>query len=281
MALCSMKELVRSAQKDRKAVGAFNVGNMEILIGAIRAAEEANTPIILQLAEKRLKHSPLELMAPMIVNAAKHAKVDVAVQLDHGCSEKIIRQAIEYGFTSVMYDGSDKTLAENIRCTRQVLAEAAAHGVNVEAEIGVLGGSEGGGEKDALCTRPQDAKAFMEEVACDALAVAIGNAHGHYHGEPHLHFDVLEQIHRIIPTPLVLHGGSGISAQDFRRTIDCGVCKINIATALFDAFVEGSRSYVDSGAQELNYFSLNEAAVASVYEAVRRHIKIFNNREEL
>ena len=276
-----MKTLVEDAQRDHRAVGAFNIGNMEILIGTVKAAEETNTPIIIQLAEKRLQHSPLDLVAPMMVSAAKHAKVPIAVQLDHGCTINVIRQSIAYGFTSVMFDGSELSLAENIKQTREVVNVASKSGVNVEAELGSIGGSEGGSEKAVVCTRPEDVLEFTSDVSCDALAIAIGNAHGHYSGEPHLQFDVLEKVHSLVSLPLVLHGGSGISAQDFRHAIDLGICKINIATASFDAFVEGARDYINQNGQNVNYFGLNEVAIATVYQKVKQHIRIFNNKERL
>ena len=280
MALCSMKELLDQAEKQNAAVGSFSVGNMEMVLGAVRAAEEMNTPIILQIAEVRLKHAPLELMAPMMIAAAKRAKVDVAVHFDHGLTPAVIRQALELGFTSVMYDGSHKPLAENIAGTKEMVELASRYGACVEAELGMIGKDEAGNVcGEAIYTDPKDAVTFAREAPVTALAVAIGNAHGHYDGKPQLRFDILEQIHETVGLPLVLHGGSGISAAEFRRCIDLGVRKINIATANFDAFPMGAKQYFEQTGK-YNFFSLSDSVTEGMYENVKEHIQIFKNRDE-
>ena len=195
MALVPMKKLLDNAEKNNIAVGAFSVGNMEMVMGAIWAAEELNTPIILQIAECRLKNSPLELMGPMMISAAKNSKVDIAVHLDHGLRIETVRKALEMGFTSVMFDGSTLPIEENIRAVKQVREMADSFGATVEAELGVVGGNEGeGAAHEILCTNPDDAKLFCDETGVDALAVAIGNAHGNYPVLPNLRFDVLDDI---------------------------------------------------------------------------------------
>jgi fructose-bisphosphate aldolase class II len=276
MGLCPMKNLLLDARADGRAVGAFNVGSMEMLMGVVAAAEEANIPIVLQIAEKRLRHSPLYLMGPMMVSAARTAKVDVAVQLDHGVSMDVIRAAIELGFTSVMFDGSSLAVRENILRTSELAAWLADKGINLEAEIGVLGGSEGGPERQAVYTDPDEAALMAEKSGCNALAVAIGNAHGHYKGRPKLNFEVLEKIRARTDIPLVLHGGSGIPPEDFKKAIHIGICKINIGTANFDATAIGAREYL-SQQEEPDYFGMNEAITDSVRKATAEHIKIFNN----
>ena len=279
--VCPMKNLLLDARADGRAAGAFNVGSMEMLMGVMAAAAEANTPIVLQIAEKRLRHSPLHLMGPMMVSAARAAKIDVAVQLDHGESIDLIRQAVEMGFSSVMFDGSGLPLRENIRRTSELAAWLADKGVNLEAEIGVLGGSEGGGEKRAVYTDTEEAALMAEKSCCDALAVAIGNAHGHYQGKPKLNFDVLEKIRFLTDIPLVLHGGSGIPPEDFGKVISIGICKINIATANFDATVSGAREYLNlvlADRKDPDYFGMNESIVDAVRRITAAHINIFNNR---
>ena len=278
MSLVSMKSLLRLADENDRAVGAFSVGNMEMVMGAVKAAEELNTPIILQIAEKRLKNSPLPLMAPMMVSAAKHAKVDVAVHLDHGLTMECVKEALSYGFTSVMLDGSLLPFAENIALTKGVVAAAAAYGATVEAELGVVGGNEGDTEEHKItCTDPAMAKTFCEETGIDALAVAIGNAHGNYPVSPELRFDVLEEIDKTVDIPLVLHGGTGISDEQFRRAISLGIRKINIATASFDCLAKKAKVYCDS-VDSPDYFTLSAEMVNGVYENVKRHINVFNNR---
>ena len=276
MALVKMKPLLEAAEQDKRAVGAFSVGNMEMVMGAVKAAEELNTPIILQIAEKRLQNSPLELMAPMMVSAAKHAKVDIAVHLDHGLSLGCVRAALDYGFTSVMMDCSLLPLEENIEKTKEVVALAAETGATVEAELGVVGGNEGDtAEHKILCTDPAVAKAFVEKTGVDALAVAIGNAHGNYPVLPELRFDILEAIDRATDIPLVLHGGTGITDGMFRRAVSLGIRKINIATASFDALAKASKAFCAS-METPDYFGLSEANAAAVYENVKRHILVFN-----
>lgn len=277
MAICSFSTLLREAEQKNCAIGAFNVGSMEMLMGVLAAAEETRTPVILQIAEKRLRHSPLELMGPMMVSAARAAKVPVAVHLDHGSTPAVLRQAMDMGFTSVMFDGSALPLAENVAQTRALADEAHARGVEVEAEIGVLGGSEGGPERRSVCTDPEEAEKLAKESGCDALAVAIGNAHGHYKGVPKLRFDVLEDIRARVGVPLVLHGGTGIPAEDFRRAISLGVRKINIATANFDALTAGAARLLHER-EDADYFALNEAMVQGVKENALRHLSIFQNR---
>lgn len=275
MALVTMKSLLEQARENHRGVGAFSVGNMEMVKGAVQAAEELNTPIILQIAEVRLKHSPLALMGPMMVQAAREAKVDIAVHLDHGLTIETVKKALELGFTSVMFDSSTYPFEENIRRTKEVVALAREYGATVEAELGLVGGSEDGScDHGIRCTNPDDAKVFCEQTGIDALAVAIGNAHGNYPVAPKLAFDVLDEIHRKTDIPLVLHGGSGITDEDFQKAISLGIVKVNIATASFNRLTKRAEEYLKSGGAH-NYFSLNEAMVLGTYENVKHHIEVF------
>lgn len=276
MALVKMKQLLLQAQKENRGCGAFSVGNMEMVKGAIRAAEELNTPIILQIAEVRLKHSPLHLMGPMMVQAAKEAKVDVAVHLDHGLTMPVVEKALELGFTSVMLDASTLPFEENMERVKQVVRLAAGYGATVEAELGLVGGSEDGSTDHGIrCTDPEDAAIYARETGIDALAVAIGNAHGNYPVAPHLAFDVLEEIHQRVDIPLVLHGGSGITDRDFQRAISLGIRKVNIATASFNSLTAHAKDYFQSEGKH-DFFGLNEAMEQGTYENVKRHILVFN-----
>lgn len=276
MSLVPMKTLLAKAEERNIAVGAFSVGNMEMVMGAVAAAEELNTPIILQIAEVRLKNSPFELMGPMMISAAENSKVPIAVHLDHGLKFETVQKALELGFTSVMFDGSLLPLEKNIREVKRVCEEADKYGATVEAELGVVGGNEGEGKQhEILCTNPNDAKIFCDETGVDALAVAIGNAHGNYPVLPSLRFDVLDDINKTVDTPLVLHGGSGITDEMFRQSIMLGIRKINIATASFNALASFSKNYCDAH-ETANYFDLSKAQAEGVYENVKRHIKIFS-----
>lgn len=275
--LVNMKELLQAAQSGNYAVGSFSVANMEMVLGALQAAEELNAPLILQIAEVRLKQSPLSLIGPLMVAAAEQSLLPVAVHFDHGKTKEKITEALDLGFTSVMFDGSHLDLEENIRETQQIISIASEYGAAVEAEIGCVGGSEDGSEEIAMhCTRPQDAVHFAQETGCDALAVAIGNAHGNYKAAPDLRFDILEEIDRLVDVPLVLHGGTGIRDEDFVRCARTGIRKINIATATFDTVEQTVRA----GYRENRiggYYDLQAAEVRGAYENVKRHICIFGS----
>lgn len=276
MALVKMKDLLKRAEEKNIGCGAFSVGNMEMVKGAIRAAEELNTPIILQIAEVRLKNSPLHLMGPMMVQAAKEAKVDVAVHLDHGLTFETVDKALELGFTSVMLDASTLPFEENIARVKAVVEKARKYGATVEAELGLVGGSEDGScDHGIRFTDPDDAVVYARETGIDALAVAIGNAHGNYPVAPTLAFDVLEKIHEKVDIPLVLHGGSGITDKDFQKAISLGIRKVNIATASFNSLTAHVEKYMES-TDKHNFFDLNEAMVQGTYENVKRHILVFN-----
>lgn len=274
MALVTLKELITRADANKIAVGAFSVGNMEMILGAIKAAEEMNTPIIIQIAEVRLPTSPLEIIGPMMVAAAENSFVDVCVHLDHGLKYETICKALEIGFSSVMIDGSLFSLEENIALTRKVVETAHEYGASVEAELGVVGGNEGGGKGHEIkYTDPAIADKFCKETGVDALAVAIGNAHGHYSVAPELRLDVLKEIDNSCDTPLVLHGGTGITPEIFQECIRNGICKVNIATASFDAVVRGAKNSIDDNG---NYFKMSQSIADEVCENIKKHIRIFN-----
>ena len=278
MALVKMKDLLKRAEEKNIGCGAFSVGNMEMVKGVIRAAEELETPIILQIAEVRLKNSPLHLMGPMMVQAAKEAKVDVAVHLDHGLTFETVDKALDLGFTSVMLDASTLPFEENIAKVKTVVEKAQKYGATVEAELGLVGGSEDGScDHGIRCTDPDDAVVYARETGIDALAVAIGNAHGNYPVAPTLAFDVLKKIHEKVDIPLVLHGGSGITDKDFQRAISLGIRKVNIATASFNSLTAHVEKYMAS-TDKHNFFDLNEAMVQGTYENVKRHILVFNEQ---
>lgn len=279
--LVTLKELLGIAEAENKAIGSFTCPNMEIVMGTIRAAEETGSPIIIQIAEGRLKHTPLNMIGPLMVQAAKDSSVKIAVHLDHGLTVGKTQEALGYGFTSVMFDGSHYSLQENIDKTNEVAALARAAGASVEAELGTIGGKEAT-ERDEVSkyTNVEEARTFAEQADIDALAVAIGNAHGHYKGKPELNFERLAELQKAVKVPLVLHGGSGISDEDFRRAISLGIRKINIATASMDAAISWSGRYMAEPGEH-DYYHFNEAMVQGVYENVKHCIKVFNNKEPL
>ena len=275
--LVNMKELLSDAEKGNYAVGSFSVANMEMVLGVLKAAKELNAPVILQIAEVRLKQSPLEIIGPLMVAAAKDASTPVAVHFDHGKTFEKISQALDIGFTSVMFDGSHLPLDENISQTKRVIEKAKEFGAAVEAEIGCVGGSEDGSEDIAInCTKPEDAVKFEKETGVDALAIAIGNAHGNYKSTPKLRFDILEEVDSLTTTPLVLHGGTGITPEDFVKCSKCGIKKINIATATFD-MVENTVHNCYNNDSINGYYDLQAAEVEGAYQNAKRHILIFGS----
>lgn len=275
MPLANMKDLLEAAEKGGYGVGAFGVADMEMVIGAVKAAEDLRSPLILQIAQVRLPWSPLELMAPMMIAAAKKARVPVAVHLDHGLDIETVEKALKLGFTSVMIDGSMLPLEDNIRLVQQVRKLADAWGASVEAEIGQLGRSEDGKESRMLVSHPDEAARMCGAVKLDALAVSIGNAHGRYKQEPHLDFELLEALRRAAPVPLVLHGGSGISGNDFGICVKQGIRKINIATAGFEAVWEAAGRCQENG--EGDYFKMSRQMAEAAGEIVKRHIRYFGS----
>ena len=275
MSLVSLKDLITKADEKGVAVGAFSVGNMEMVLGAIRAAEELDTPIILQIAEVRLPTSPLSIFGPLMVAAAENSKVDICVHFDHGLNYKTVLQALDLGFSSVMLDGSLLSYEDNIALTKKVVEAAREYGASVEAELGVVGGNEGGGKSHQIqCTDPELANDFCKRTGIDALAVAIGNAHGNYPVAPELRLDVLKEIDANCDTPLVLHGGTGITPEIFQECIRNGVRKVNIATASFDAVAKAAKNATE--VDKPSYFNLSQSMADAVYENVKKHIKIFN-----
>ena len=278
--LVNMKELLKDAQDGNYAVGSFSVANMEMVLGVLKAARELSAPVILQIAEVRLKQSPLEIIGPLMVAAAENADTPVAVHFDHGKTEEKIKQALDLGFTSVMFDGSHLPLDENIATTKRIIDIAGKYNASVEAEIGCVGGSEDGSEDIAInCTKPQDAVRFEAETGVDALAIAIGNAHGNYKDVPKLRFDILQKVNEMTNTPLVLHGGTGISPDDFVKCSKNGIKKINIATATFDCVEQSVRQAYEQ--DDINgYYDLHLAEIDGAYQNAKKHIMIFGSNNK-
>ena len=247
MPLTTTTELLRRAQQGGYAVGAFNVENMEMMQAVIEAAEAAHAPVILQTTPSTLRYAPPELFQAMAARLAGQAAAPVALHLDHGNSFELARRAIDAGYTSVMIDASQKPWEDNVRLTRQVTETAAAFGVPVEAELGTVGGKEDdlSAEGDAY-TDPQQARQFVEETGVSSLAVAIGTAHGVYHGVPRLDVDRLRRIRAAVAAPLVLHGASGLSDDSVRECIRAGICKVNFATELRLAYTRAVRELLQA-----------------------------------
>ena len=275
--LVSLKEILRDAYAGGYAVGAFNCLSLENVLGAVQAAEELRSPIILQVAEVQFPYAPLELMAPQFLQVAKAASVPVAVHLDHGQSFETCARAIRLGFGSVMIDGSGYPFEENVRLTREVSRMAKAFGVDVEAELGKVG--DAGTDTADVFTDVEEAVRYVERTGIDALAVAIGNLHGKYVATPRLNIQRLVEIRQRVDMPLVLHGGSGTSEEDFKSCIHNGISKINVATAIQLGVTDKVRQYLDTASQP-NYIEMKHVIVEASNDVVQAHMMLFesNNR---
>lgn len=240
MPIVTLKEILQDADKKKYGVGMFDVHNLEMVNAAIQAAEEEHSPIILALAEV---HAPtfreIDDISNIMVHGAKRAKVPVAVHFDHAASLDNMIRVMHNGFSSVMYDGSVLPYEENVRNSREAVRFAKIFGASVEAELGHVGGGEGGTDDgaDMMYTEPEQAAEFVESTGVDCLAVSIGTVHGVYKAKPKLDINRLRQIKSRVSVPLVLHGGSGLSDQDFRNCIDGGISKVNIYTEIVQTAV--------------------------------------------
>lgn len=238
MSLVTLKELLTDATQKKYGIPCLLGGNLEMVLGPIKAAEEVGAPLILCFNQSVTPTVPMEYGMPMIVDAAKRARVPIATTLDHGQSLEAVVQAIHLGSSSVMFDGSNLPYEENVRQTKEIIRIAHAVGVSVEAELGHVGGSsieigiDYGNDGEVFLTDPQMAVDFVEKTDVDALAIAFGNVHGVYRGDPKLDLPRVQQIHQMVDVPLVMHGASGLTDDDYPRIIDSGISKINYYTAM-------------------------------------------------
>lgn len=233
--LASLKEVIEEGKKRKIAVGAFNTPNLECLLAVLGAAEKLEVPVIISHAQLHESVAPLDKVGPVMIELAKRSKTKVCVHLDHGEDFEYCKKAIALGFTSVMIDCSAKPYEENVKDTRAVVDYAHAHGVDVEAELGRLpnreGGAGGGEEKpEDLYTDAELVPDYLEKTGVDALAIAFGTAHGIYKVKPVLNMDVITKVRQKTDIPLVMHGGSGISPEEYREVIRRGINKINYYT---------------------------------------------------
>ena len=273
--LVNLNEVLKKAQKGKYAVGLFNTTDTDMLQAVIEAAEESNSPVILGTAEVLLPYGELKLIAPSVIAAAKRAKVPVVVHYDHGLTFDRCIEALKLGFSSIMFDGSAKPYEQNIAETREMVKIAHAFGATVEGEIGHVG--EAAKEDNLLTdmyTTPEEAKAYLEATGVDALAVAIGSAHGVYKKKPMLNIERLKEISSAVKVPLVLHGGSGLSDDDFKNTIRNGIAKVNIFT---DLCLAGERAMKDGEEKKLGYLETRNLKVEYIKEAVKHKMTLFGS----
>ena len=273
--LVTLSEILKDANERHYAVGAFNCLSQENVMGALEAAEELRSPIILQLAEVQFPEAPMEMMAPLYLEAARRSSVPVCVHLDHGQSLETCVRAIRLGFTSVMFDGAALPFDENVAASREVTRIAKAAGVDVEAELGKVGNS--GVDTADVFTDVDEAVRFVGSTGIDALAVAIGNLHGHYVHTPQLNIQRLIEIHEACDRlPLVLHGGSGTSESDFKACIHNGICKINVATAIQRGIMKRIGERLSQKPDE-EYVPLKQVMIDASREVVAAHMRLFES----
>lgn len=272
--LVTLSEILKDANARHYAVGAFNCLSLENVMGAIQAAEELRAPIILQLAEVQFPEAPLDMMAPLYLHAAARAAVPVCVHLDHGQSLETCVRAIRLGFTSVMFDGAALPFEENVAVTSEVARIAKAAGVDVEAELGKVGDS--GVDTADVFTDVEESVRFVQATGIDALAIAIGNLHGHYVHTPQLNIGRLIEIHEANRLPLVLHGGSGTSIEDFKACIHNGICKINVATAIQRGIMKRITERLAQKPEE-GYIPLKQVMTDASRDVIADHIRLFES----
>ena len=242
MPLTTTVSMLRKAQEQGFAVGAFNVENMEMAQAIISAAEELRAPVILQTTPSTVRYAGTGMYAAMVAALAQEATVPVAMHLDHGDSFALCAQALRSGYTSVMIDGSKLPLEENIALTYKVSEMCAAVGIPVEGEIGRVGGKEDDLESDGGYTIPEEAVRFEKESGLFSMAVGVGTAHGFYKEKPQLNKELIPTLRGMLQAPMVLHGASGLSDEDVKDCIRRGICKVNFATELRAAYTEGVKA---------------------------------------
>ncbi len=283
--LITMKAILELAEAKNIAIGAFNITSLEGIQAVLQASEELNQPVILQFAPVHEAIIPMTVIGPIMLLMADRASVPVAVHLDHGDDLSVLKKALDMGFTSVMYDGSALSFEENAANTRIAVEMAGIYGASVEAEIGAMGRQEfssiGEGEEgeatEGCYTDPEQAERFVKTTGVDALACSFGTVHGLYLTEPKLDFDRISQIKSRIGLPIVMHGGSGVSDQDFRKCINNGVRKINYYTYLAKAGGMHVKEKAMESEGYVYYHDVTLWGIDAMKKDVLHTIKVFSN----
>ena len=279
--LVNLNDVLRPAREGGYAVGLFNTVNLEMARAVIAAAEELNSPVIIGTAEVLTPYGPLEDLANLLIPMAKRASVPVVVHLDHGINEETCKQALELGFSSVMYDCSTDSYEVNIEKVRQVADLAHSYGASIEGELGHVGDNAGSAEGEShlndptqFYTDPLQAQDYVEKTTVDALAIAVGTAHGAYTFVPKLDFDRIKTIKEQIDVPLVLHGGSGLSDDDFRQATVDGISKINIFTDINNA---GAKAAYEAYGEGKGITDLVLPTIEAIKQSTMAKMRLFNS----
>lgn len=284
--LVTLKEILETAEEKNIAVGAFNASGLEAIEAELAAAEELGLPVIIQFAQCHEPWIPLSTIGPIMVDMAKKSSVPVCIHLDHGETLEYLEQALEIGFTGIMYDGSTLPYEENLEGTKKAVAMAKKYGASVEAELGSMGkresgiGNDGAGTDDdtKIYTDPELAAKFVAETGIDALACSFGTTHGIYLTQPRLDFDVVKSVRaKCNNIPVVMHGGSGVSTEDYYKAVDAGVRKINYFTYMDKSGGNAAAEYLTSlkEGEPVFFSSIFMAAREAMKENVRGAMKVF------
>ncbi len=279
MGLVTSKKLLEDARKKGYAVGAFNIENMEMVMAVLAAAEETNSPVIMQTTPSTVKYAGLDYYLANVKAAAIKASVPVVMHLDHGDSFGLAMKAYRAGYTSIMINGSKLSFEENIALTKSVTEACHPGEVPVEGELGTVGGKEDDlvNSDDNPYTDPQEAKEFVERTQVDSLAVGIGTSHGVYKGIPKVNVDCLGAIRAVIDIPLVLHGTSGVPDDQVRECVKRGICKVNYATDLRIAYTSGLKEYIAVNPEEFDPKKYSAAGLKEVTKYVMQKMKVIGS----
>ena len=280
--LVNMNDVLIPAKKGKYAVGLFNAVNLELARGIIAAAESSQSPVIMGTAEVLLPYGPLEEVSYYLIPMEKKASVPVVIHLDHGLKKETCLKALELGFSSIMYDCSTDSYEENVKKVKEMADIAHSYGATIEGELGHVGDNDGSAEGNSSLARPEDfytdpkmAKDFVEKTGIDALAIAVGTAHGAYKLPPKLDFERIRTIANTVDVPLVLHGGSGLTDNDFKRAIEEGISKINIFTDINIAAVEAEFKKFENMSKGI--IDLIPAAVEAVKQETLKKMTLFSS----
>jgi ketose-bisphosphate aldolase len=287
MPIATLKAVCEKAMGAPYAVGSFNVHNLEFIQGTMRAVEEMHSPVIIAIAPVSIDYAGLEELAALASVYAERTPVPTVIHLDHGKDIETVRRSLQAGFSSVMFDGSDLSMDENIKKTREVVNMAHRDGIAVEGEIGIVGQFSGLSRGEVtvedlreLFTKPEDAKRFVEETGVDALAVAVGTVHRMPIQEVKIDLERLQEIHEAVSIPLVFHGCTGLKDEEYRKAYERGVKKFNIGTRLVVDFQKGLLGEIKKGGKDMPDWSILhclKGGTNAVYETVKERIRVLNS----
>ena len=280
--LVNLETILKEAEKGGYAVGAFNTPNLESLMAVISVAERLELPVVIQHAEVHEAVIPIDIIGPIMVAAAKASSVPVCVQLDHGDSMEYVQRALELGFTGIMYDGSRFPYEENVEKTRKVVEMAKPYGASVEGELGSMGKrntiykeAKNNDELGKVYTDPDEAVSYVPETGVDALACSFGTTHGFYLSEPKLDMQIIRDVHEKAQIPVVMHGGSGVSDEDFEKAIANGVRKVNYYTYMAKAGAESVVRHLQDVSTAMYFHEIANWGIEGMAADIEKAMRVF------